>query len=252
MNRTILFALLALPLHWLLALLSLTTVTALADELDLTDGTKLQADVTSYSNLTFHVIGADGKRAKHPAAYVKRIAFADRGRPSTFDLRTRPVTGKILRYENNAFHYEDEQGKPQSLASVLVRGFHAPFAVVPAGGSDSGNHLDIPDALSRGAAIEPAELLVAGKVTLVFFFGNVGQPGIQCRLLNNYLDNVLKDDRRLAIRKVDIGEWDSPVAQQYKVNALPRVDLYDSTGKLTQSIVGNRQPELVTALKRIR
>ena len=251
MKRTILFALLVLTMHWLFALLSLTG-TALADDLDLTDGTKLQADVTGYSNLTFHVIGADGKRAKQPAAYVKRITFTERGQASTFDTRTGLVTGKILRYENNAFHFTDAHDKPQSLASVLVRSLQAPFAIAAANETASGAALEIPDALSRGTVIAPAELLVTGKVTVVFFFGNVGQPGIQCRLLNNYLDHVLKDDSRLAIRKVDIGEWDSPVAQQYQVTAIPRVDVYDSTGKLTQSIIGNRQPELVTALKRIR
>jgi hypothetical protein len=230
----------------------LTAGIAVADEIDLTDGTKLNADVTSYSNLTFHVIHSDGKPAKQPAAYVKRITFADRGRASTFDLRTGQVTGKLVRYENNTFHYEDAQAQSNRLASVLVRALHAPFASPASDNGEANDALDIPDALSHGAAIELTELIVAGKVTLVFFFGNVNQPGIQCRLMNNFLDNVIRADPRIAIRKVDIGEWDSPVAQQYKVTALPRVDVYDSTGKLAQSIVGNRAPELGSILKRIR
>ena len=62
-------------MHWPLALLSLTG-SALADDLELTNGTTLQANVSSYSNLTFHVVGADGNHAKQSSHRHSRTGAA--------------------------------------------------------------------------------------------------------------------------------------------------------------------------------
>jgi hypothetical protein len=40
------------------------------------------------------------------------------------------------------------------------------------------------------------------------------------------------------LRKVDIVNWSSPVAKQYEITAIPRVDIYDRKGKLVGDITG--------------
>jgi hypothetical protein len=226
-------------------------LTCQADVLQLTTGTEVPCTVTSYSNMYFSVVNTEGKTVRHISGSIKRATFEERARTITIETRNGPVAGKLLRYENGQFHLEDDKGRSQTVAAILVRSFRLP----PPGNDEPAEDcaaLDLPGTVARNDEIALADLVAPGKVTIVFFYGSVGQPGVQCKLLNNYLDNVLGKDQRLAVRKVDIGGWDSPVAQQYKVTAIPRLDLYDSTGKLFQSIIGNRQPELMTALKRIR
>jgi hypothetical protein len=226
-----------------------------ADTLELTSGVKIEGTVTGYSNLHFHVSTPDLRASKHAAAYVKRATFEERARPAVIQTRTGAVTGKLVSYEGTAFYVLKEDGKAEQVQSIFVRqlvlgrpGKEVEEALGDAAPTDK---LELPEAVSRGEAIDLADLLEAGKVTLVFFYGNIG-PGVQARLLNNYLNNIAAKEFRVAIRKIDIGQWDSPVARQYTVKAIPRLDIYDSTGKLAQTIEGNRLAEITAILKKTR
>jgi len=242
-------------LLWLL-LLPLLAATLCADKLLLTGGTEVTGTVLAYSNLTFHVLGTDGKPAKYSNGQVRSIAFGDRTQPATLAMRTGSLSGTLTKFEGTSFHLTLDSGETKSLASVLVKSVVlGRSGVAGERGEESAETVDelkIPDALAHGEEIALAELVARGQVTLVFYYGNVNQPGVQCRLMNNFLDNVVKKDFRVAIRKVDIGGWESPVAKQYKVTAIPRLDIYDSAGRLNTSVVGNRLAEITSILKKVR
>lgn len=240
---------------WTGAALAATALPLWADTVELTTGAKLEGTVVAYSNLHFHVSTADLKSTKHPAANVRRIRFEQRSRTVTMQTRNGPVEGQLVGFEANAFVLAKADGKQQQIPTIFVKTLALPPPGQQAEGvlgeTEPTDNLVIPEAISHGEEVELKALLGSGKVTLLFFYGNLG-PGVQCRLLNNYLDNVASKEYRVAVHKIDIGQWDSPVARQYQVKAIPRLDIYDSAGRLAQSVEGNRLPEITSALKKIR
>jgi hypothetical protein len=243
-------------LFCLFSLAGLLTTALRADTLELTTGVKIEGTVVAYSNLHFHVSTPDLRTTKHPAAYVKRATFEERRRATTVETRNGPVTGKLVSFEGTIFFLMKEDGKAQQVQSIFVKSIRLPPPGIEAedaglGDGEPTDRLELPEAMSHGEEIELKDLLATGKVTVVFFYGNIG-PGIQNRLLNNYLNNILSKDHPVVIRKIDIGQWDSPIAKQYEVKAIPRLDIYDSTGKLAHSVIGNRLAEISSAMKKIR
>jgi thiol-disulfide isomerase/thioredoxin len=91
------------------------------------------------------------------------------------------------------------------------------------------------DVISYGAEIEIAEYVALGKVTIVDFYANWCGP---CRLVSPPLERLAQTDSEIALRKIDIVNWDSPVAMQYHVNVLPQVNVYNRKGALTCSVRG--------------
>ena len=46
------------------------------------------------------------------------------------------------------------------------------------------------------------------------------------------LEQLARTDPDIALRKIDIINWESPVAKQYKVQSIPRIEIYNRAGKL--------------------
>ncbi len=83
--------------------------------------------------------------------------------------------------------------------------------------------------IARGHEVAVVEHLVAGKFTLIDFYADWCP---NCRRLNPRLEALARREPRLAIRKVNVISWDSPVARQYGLTALPHLLLYDPDGQL--------------------
>jgi thiol-disulfide isomerase/thioredoxin len=88
-------------------------------------------------------------------------------------------------------------------------------------------------------ALEPH--LVRGKVT-VFDFGAAWCP--PCRKVDEHLYPQL--DELVAIRKIDVGSWDTPIAERWlgKVPELPYLVVYDRQGRRRGAISGAKLEEL--------
>jgi thiol-disulfide isomerase/thioredoxin len=79
--------------------------------------------------------------------------------------------------------------------------------------------------------------LVAGKVTIVDFSAIWCEP---CRKLDEHMVKVLGARSDVAYRKLDVGDWDTPLAKRYlrSVSALPYVIVFGTKGAKVQEIAG--------------
>ena len=83
--------------------------------------------------------------------------------------------------------------------------------------------------IAHGERVELQEHAVPGKYTVFDFYAVWCPP---CRTLGPALEKLAsRNAGKLAIRKVDIVDWTMPVAEQYGVQELPYLVLYDAGGR---------------------
>jgi thiol-disulfide isomerase/thioredoxin len=92
-------------------------------------------------------------------------------------------------------------------------------------------------------------LLAKGKVTLVDFSATWCEP---CRDLDAHLMKELSSHPLLAYRKLDIGDWDTPLARRYlgRVPELPYVIVFGKAGERIDAIAGLNLPRIDAAIAR--
>ena len=86
-----------------------------------------------------------------------------------------------------------------------------------------------------GEAVDVAKLLPAGYVTVVDFWSESCHA---CVALGGMLAVGVAQEPRVVIRKIDVGDGFTPVAQAYKIDALPHFFIYDKLGRLRYDLVG--------------
>jgi thiol-disulfide isomerase/thioredoxin len=87
---------------------------------------------------------------------------------------------------------------------------------------------DVPD-------LEP--VLAKGKVTVIDFSAMWCKP---CRLVDAHMAKVLESRADVAYRKMDVGDWDTPLAKHYlkDIPQLPYMIVYGKSGQRVGEIVG--------------
>jgi thiol-disulfide isomerase/thioredoxin len=84
--------------------------------------------------------------------------------------------------------------------------------------------------ISRGEQVALTDHTVAGKFTLFDFYADWCGP---CRALEPSLVRLADaHPDRLAVRKVDISNWNTPVAAQYGIRSIPHLKLFGPDGRL--------------------
>lgn len=86
-----------------------------------------------------------------------------------------------------------------------------------------------------GAAVDVAAALPAGYVTVVDFWS---QSCEACGPLGERLETGVADEPRVVIRKVDVGDGDTPAAAAYRIAALPHFFIYDKQKRLRYDLIG--------------
>jgi thiol-disulfide isomerase/thioredoxin len=82
--------------------------------------------------------------------------------------------------------------------------------------------------ITHGERVDLKTHAVPGKYTVFDFYAVWCPP---CRALSPALEKLAsRNTRNLAIRKVDIVDWTMPVAEQYGVEELPYLVLFDTSG----------------------
>ncbi len=94
-------------------------------------------------------------------------------------------------------------------------------------------------------ALEPH--LVKDKVTIFDFHATWCPP---CRTVDEHLYALLEKRADLALRKINVGSWDTPVAQRWlaSVPELPHLIVFDRHGQPVAAISGAKLAELDEAI----
>jgi thiol-disulfide isomerase/thioredoxin len=82
--------------------------------------------------------------------------------------------------------------------------------------------------VSKGEKVDLAANAVKGKYTLYDFYADWCPP---CRALDPQLRQLASRHDNVAIRKIDIIDWTTPVVAQHGVEALPFMVLFGPDGK---------------------
>ena len=94
--------------------------------------------------------------------------------------------------------------------------------------SSSGSKADAA-IITHGEKVDLEAHLAKGKYTVVDFYATWCPP---CRVVGPALERLAAaEPARLALRKVDVVDWTMPVVEQYGIEALPHLMLYDPDGK---------------------
>lgn len=195
-----------------------------ADTIQLTAGPEISATVTKYRNAGFEVRAGDGKTTNYPANSVKRIQFDTRTSPAKLTTRNYGAQeGTVSVFENGAFIVSGPNGS-RSFPSIFVE--RAEFV------ADRGQDIET---IGRGQQTDIAKHLAPGNITIIEFYADWCGP---CKIILPTLEKLVKSDSEIALRKIDIVSWGSPVAKQHHVDVLPRVDVYDRKGKLVGTVDG--------------
>lgn len=185
------------------------------------------------------------KDAKTVTISLEKIDCADcgaeivtdlRGRPGVYDAKFDKKRAEVQVVASPEF---DVLGTVKQLAAS--EGFSAVL------GEGKGKYLDripFPEGADAQTVIsdgrdlpDVATVAVKGKTTIVDFSALWCRP---CRKIDEHMVTVLAAKKEIAYRRLDIGDWDSPLAQRYlkDVPQLPYVIVFGPDGKQVDSIVG--------------
>lgn len=99
--------------------------------------------------------------------------------------------------------------------------------------------MDVRTISKAGEAVEIERFLVPGKVTVFDFGASWCGP---CKDVAQELFKILKKHPGVALRKLNVVDWSSPLAKKYmrKVQQLPYLVVYNQEGKRVRSISGRK------------
>jgi thioredoxin 1 len=180
--------------------------------------------ILSFASLAFadDFKAIDGKEYKNVT--VSRIE------PDGIVVRTKSGISKIYFVElpkdvQERFHYNaaiaaaySAQAARQVQATAGVAGRGQPVEVI-----------------SHGAQVNINQHLALGNVTIIDFYADWCGP---CRQLSPNLEQMARSDPEIALRKIDIVNWKTPVARQFNVYSIPQVNVYNRAGSLVGTVNG--------------
>ena len=99
----------------------------------------------------------------------------------------------------------------------------------------------------RGETIDIERHRVAGKVTVFDFYADWCKP---CQYVDAWMLTQLEKHDDIAVRKINVVDWDSPVAERYladRIPELPYLVVYSPSGEWQGEVWGGR----ISKLKRL-
>lgn len=87
-----------------------------------------------------------------------------------------------------------------------------------------------------GELVDIEAQVPGGHVTVVDFWG---EHCGACEVVGAQLEAGVQGEPAIVIRKVDVGDGFTPVAEHYKIGALPHFRVYDKHRRMRYVLVGN-------------
>ena len=149
--------------------------------------------------------------------------------PDGIVLRTKSGISKVYFIElpkeaQERFHYN----------AAIASAYSAQQAVNQATTAIAGRGQPV-EVISHGAQVDMNQHFALGNVTVVDFYADWCGP---CRQLSRSLEQMAGTDPEIALRKVDIVNWRTPVVQQFNIRSVPQVNVYDRGGRLVGTVFG--------------
>lgn len=156
-------------------------------------------------------------------------ATVTRVEPDGIVLRTNAGIAKVYfvelaKEDQEHFHYNPAAASAYSAQQVVDQATTA-----------SAGRLQPSEVISHGAQVDINQRLAPGSVTVVEFYADWCGP---CRMLTPSLEQMAQTDPQVVLRKIDIVRWGTPVAQQFNINSIPQVNVYDRGGNLVGTVRG--------------
>ena len=166
--------------------------------------------------------------------YIKQLGLGHLVYPGALHTRFHHALGAmhlmgeaIATLRGKGHDITDEEALGARIAILLHDVGHGPFSHA------------LEHSLVEGVGHEDVSALVPvrGKVTVFDFSAPWCEP---CKVLGQHLDDLAKERADLAYRKLDIGEWHSPLAKRYLtgIEEVPYVVVYGKGGERVASISG--------------
>src|SRR5262245_49309794 len=156
-------------------------------------------------------------------------ATVSRVEPDGIVLRTNAGIAKVYfvelpKEDQERFHYNPAVAAAYSAQQTVNQA----TTVVAGRGQPS-------EVISHGAEVNINQHLALGNVTVVEFYADWCGP---CRLISPSLEQMAQNDPEVALRKIDIVRWGTPVTHQFNVNSVPMVNVYNRAGGLVGTVRG--------------
>jgi len=156
-------------------------------------------------------------------------ATVSRVEPDGIVLRTKSGIAKVYfvelpKEEQERFHYNPAMASAYSAQQAVNQATTA----VAGRGQPS-------EVISHGAQVDINQCLALGNVTVVEFYADWCGP---CRRISPSLEQMASSDPQVALRKIDIVNWRTPVAQQFNIHSIPQVNVYNRGGGLVGTVLG--------------
>ncbi len=133
-----------------------------------------------------------------------------------------------LAEKNNNYWIGQEPAKNQQAK------LQAPVAVAAGRGQQA-------EVIAHGAQVDIRKHLALGNVTVVDFYADWCGP---CKQISPHLEQMARTDPDIALRKIDIVNWKTPVVKQYNVHSIPQINVYNRGGRLVGTVVGANVEEV--------
>jgi thiol-disulfide isomerase/thioredoxin len=142
-----------------------------------------------------------------------------------FNSQDRPVILKnsALLYDFIKFYKEGMMVKKHVVVALVVFLLVFTLAEAMAGG------VKILNEAAPGSTVDIEKNLVKGKTTIFDFYADWCGP---CKRIAPSLEKLQEKNATVAVFKINIDKWNSPVCQQYNIKSVPCFKIYDGNGKL--------------------